>query len=65
MAPTVGVVALWFLVTHLEEMVACNFLKMGQDLVDDLLIFDTGDNLDGATTMSAGFNINVEYPFPE
>jgi hypothetical protein len=34
---------------------------MEQDLVNDLLIFYTGDYLYGTPTVSAGFNINVEY----
>jgi hypothetical protein len=40
---------------------------MGQDLVNDRLIFDTavrriGDDLYGTPTVAAGFNINGEYP---
>jgi hypothetical protein len=37
-------------------MVACQFFKMGQDLVYDLLIFDTGDDFDRASAMNTGFH---------
>jgi hypothetical protein len=26
-------------------------------------LFDTGDNLDGTSTMSTGLHVNIEYPF--
>jgi hypothetical protein len=36
---------------------------MGQDLINDLLIFDTGNYLYGTSTMSAGLHINTGHPF--
>jgi hypothetical protein len=41
---------------------------MGQDLINDLLIFDTavrriGNYLYGTSTMSTGLHINTEHPF--
>ena len=36
---------------------------MGQNFVNELLIFDTGDHFDESSTMGADFNINVEHPF--
>jgi len=43
---------------------------MGQDLIDDLLIFDTtvrriGKYLYGTPAMSTGRHINIEHPFKE
>ena len=43
---------------------------MGQDLIDDLLIFDTtvrriGKYLYGTPAMSTGLHINIEHPFRE
>ena len=36
---------------------------MGKYLVYDLLILNTGNDLNRTTAMSAGFHINVKYPF--
>ena len=36
---------------------------MRKNLVNELLVFDTGDDLCGTTAMSTGFYIYVEYPF--
>lgn len=36
---------------------------MEQDIVNNLLIFDTSNYLYGTPTMSAGFHIYIEYPF--
>ncbi len=34
--------------------------QMGQYLVDDGLVFDAGDDLDGAAAASAGLHVDVE-----
>jgi hypothetical protein len=53
MAPTVGVVALWFQQSIGKRWQSVFYLKMRKNLVNDLLVFDTtvrriGDDLYGA-----------------
>ena len=35
--------------------------KMGQDPVDDLLVLNTSDDSDSASTASTDFNVDIEY----
>ena len=37
--------------------------KMGQDLVDDVLVLNTSDDSDGSAAAAADFNVDIEYPF--
>jgi hypothetical protein len=34
---------------------------MGQDPVDDLLVLNTSDDSDSASTASTDFNVDIEY----
>jgi hypothetical protein len=34
---------------------------MSEDLVDDRLVFDAGDDLGGAATAGAGFHVDIEH----
>jgi hypothetical protein len=64
MAPTVGEAVLWLLAKHRAIVVTRPFLKMEQDFVNDLLIFDTavrriGNDLNFTTATRANFHINI------
>jgi hypothetical protein len=61
MAPTVGAEGLWLLAKHRAIVVTPLFLKMGQNLVNDRLIFDTGDDLNCTTETRANFHINIKH----
>jgi len=37
---------------------------MIQNTLHDCRVFDAGDNLDGATAVAAGFDIDLEYSEP-
>ena len=64
MAPTVGEAVLWLLAKHRAIVVTRPFLKMGQNLVNNRLIFNKairriGNDLNGTTATRANFHINI------